>query len=293
MMKMAADFRCNGEIMEEEIPERVLRSIGASYKSCHSESIFMARAARSMKLYNGDSLCKLPFCVTMEADAFGAEVMVSEKASNPRFKGYMFQKLEELKELRQIDLANGRIRELLCSIQLLQRKGETVSLEVQGPFTVLALLIDVMELYRGVHKDRQLVEDTLQLISEGLFSFIQEGISMGAQIISFAEPTGTPEQVGLEMYRQFYSKPSFRLLKKIKDELPNVLIHLCGKTSIAYERSGLCKVSPLIVPMGLTYGDALKMLSMSSNTIIAGHKCMKSTSGIMTSNVVWQIDLLC
>lgn len=292
-MKMAADFRCNGEVTEEEIPERVLGSIGASYRTCHSESIFMAKAARSMKLYNGDSLCKLPFCVTMEADAFGAEVIVSEKSSSPRFNGYMFQKLEELKELKQIDLANGRIRELLCSVQLLQKKGETVSLEVQGPFTVLALLIDVMELYRGVRKNRRLVENALEVISEGLFCFIQEGISMGAQIISYAEPTGTPEQVGLEMYREFYSKPSFSLLKKIKGELPNVLIHLCGKTSIAYERSGLCRVSPLIVPVGLTYGEALKMLSMSNEAIIAGHKCMKSTSGIMTSNVVWQIDLLC
>src|SRR3712207_7159909 len=48
---------------------------------------------------------------------------------------YLFNSIDELENIKEIDLNNGRIKEVLDAIEKLARQGENVILNVEGPFT--------------------------------------------------------------------------------------------------------------------------------------------------------------
>ena len=70
------DFPCLGE-PERPITEDLCRNAGARYASVFSTAEDMVKAALEVKRLNRDVWVKLPFCVTIEAEAFGAEVSLN------------------------------------------------------------------------------------------------------------------------------------------------------------------------------------------------------------------------
>ena len=70
------DFPCLGE-PERPITEDLCRNAGARYTSVFSKAEDMVRAALEVKRLNRDVWVKLPFCVTIEAEALGAEVSLN------------------------------------------------------------------------------------------------------------------------------------------------------------------------------------------------------------------------
>ena len=72
------DFPCLGE-PERPITEDLCRNAGARYASVFSTAEDMVKAALEVKKLNRDVWVKLPFCVTIEAEAFGEAAPVEEQ----------------------------------------------------------------------------------------------------------------------------------------------------------------------------------------------------------------------
>lgn len=275
----------------ESIPRELIEALDLSFRAAHTDATAMARiAARRMEMAR-DVVCRVPFCVTVEAEAFGARVKVPDDEGGPRCSEYRFARMEELAGLQPISLTRGRIAAVLDSLVQLREQGLVVTLNVEGPFTILSFLIDSATLFRGLISHRQVLTEALAVIEEGLISYIREGIRRGAQIISYADPTGALEIFGPALYREVVGASTYRILQRLEADGGGSLVHLCGQKSRSLEKVGLCTAQAVPTPPGATYGDSLRHFVQAKSSAFLGHNCMKSSNLALKQPTVWQIRL--
>lgn len=275
----------------ESLPLELIEELGLRFHAAHTDADAMARVAiRRMQLAK-DVVCRVPFCVTVEAEAFGARIKVPDDEGGPRCSEYCCRQMEELSALQPMDLTRGRIATVLDSLSLLRDQGSVVTLNVEGPFTILSFLIDSSSLFRGLISHRHILEQALALIEESLVRYIREGIRRGAMIISYADPTGALEIFGPKLYREVVGASSYRILHALERERDGALIHLCGQKSRSLEKVGLCTAHSVPAPSGMTYGDSLCHFVQAKTPAFLGHNCMKSSNLALNRPTLWQIRL--
>ncbi|WP_176215481.1 uroporphyrinogen decarboxylase family protein [Sporomusa malonica] len=290
-MSKPINFQCKWD-SAEVMPVAMLEAVGISFYQAHTERHAMAFVAEEKKRLEGDSICRIPFCVMVEAQAFGANVVIPDNESGPTLRDYRFTSMEQLAELDEIDLTSGRINEVLHCAQILKNKGNVVAVNVEGPFTILGLLIDSVELFKGIYLHRQLLEKALETIENSIVKYMLTAAEKGAQIISYADPTGARELVGPELFREISGQSTYNILKKVEARLDGAVVHLCGITSLSLEKSGFCQAKSVAVPDARTYGESICQVLAQDKTIkLLGHNCMKSTPAVLKNPVVWQIEL--
>lgn len=285
------NFKCSGDNLEQ-IPEEVIRETGIAFPGAHTDKVSMVNLAQALRKHKGDAFVRVPFCVTVEAEAFGATIKLGNAVVGPRVEAYRFSAYEEMRSLQRLDLTEGRIKEVLDAVAILSEQGEKVALSVEGPFTILSSLIDPLNLYKGLRKDPQLMLETLKVIEEGLIRYALEGIKRGASIISYADQVGAMDIVGPKVYREYSGPSSHRIISGIRKTGEKVLIHLCGLTSTALEKMEMASAYPIEAEEEETYGQSLiGLVDHLSEPIIIGHKCIKWSSKKMDQPVLWGIEL--
>ena len=290
-MHYPVDFKCKVE-NSENIPASIVESTGISFYKAHTDSSAMSTISEEKKRREGDCFCKIPFCLSVEAEALGANVIITNTEIGPRFEGYKCAAIEELLNITEINLNIGRISEVLRCVQILSSKGSIVALNVEGPFTILGMLIDSTVLYKEIKKNRMVLDSVLQVLENSIVEYIIKGIQKGAKIISYADPTGALEILGPQLYKEISGRISHNILKRVENYLDGTIVHLCAKTSIALVKTKFCKAKPIKVTSGMTYGEALCKFIEDKEIKFIGHNCMTNTPIQMQSQVVWKIDLL-
>lgn len=285
-------FKCTGDNLEQ-IPEEVVRETGMTFPKAHTDKNNIATLAVALMKHRGDLIARVPFCVTVEAEAMGAQIKLGDALNGPRVEDYPYSSIEEMSNLRTLDITKGRIKEVLDAVEIIAAAGEKVSLSVEGPFTIISSLIDPMNFYKGLRKDPQRVREILAVVEAGIISYSREGIKRGASIISYGDPVGAMDIVGPKVYREFSGPSSQRIIKGIKEAGGKVLIHLCGKTSTALEKIEKASSSAIDAGKNLTYGQAmLALIDKITEPVALGHKCIKWSSKKMAQPVLWGIELI-
>jgi uroporphyrinogen-III decarboxylase len=290
-MENEIDFKC---ILDkfEEIPESIARETGVTFPDAHEKSSEISVLSKALRNYHKDSICRVPFCLTVEAEALGANIKLGDEKIGPRVGEYAFKNIEDLKNLKEINLTKGRIGEVLKAVESLSKQGETVALSVQGPFTIMSSLIDPLIFYKAVRKDRAAVETFMEVICSSLEEYIQEALKRGAKIISFSDSAGSLDILGPKTYKDFSGRYSHAVLKGLEDKLGSAFVHLCGVTSKSMDKAGFIKSTPIEVEANMTYGEALeKVINTRDDVKIIGHNCLKRTNLKLSKNIIWKIDL--
>ncbi len=286
------DFKCTGDDLEQ-IPDEVVSKTGVSLPGAHSDKNSMATLARELRKHRGDVIVRVPFCVTVEAEAYGAHIKLGDVLNGPRVESYRFTSIEEMSNLQSLELNEGRISEVLDAVGILAEAGEKVALSVEGPFTILASLIDPMNFYKGLRKDPQQIQEILAVVEEGIIRYSLEGIKRGASIISYADPVGAIGIIGPKVYREYSGPSSGRITKGIREGGGKVLIHLCGKTSTALEKIEMARSYPIATEGAMTYGQGLLgQLDKATGPIMIGHRCIKRSLDRMANPILWRIELI-
>lgn len=290
------DFICTGDDLER-IPEEVVRKTGITLPGAHCDKNKMAILANELRKYRGDVIVRVPFCVTVEAEAYGAHIKLGDALNGPRVESYRFTSIEEMSELQGLMLNEGRMNEVLEAVEILARLGENVALSVEGPFTILSSLIDPLNFYKGLRKDPQRILEILSVVEEGIIHYSLEGFKRGASIISYGDPVGAMGVIGPKVYRGFSGPSSWRIIKGIikgsKDDGGKGLLHLCGKTSTALEKIELASSYPIGIDGSMTYGQALlEQLDQATKPLVIGHRCIKGSLDKLVDPILWGIDLI-
>lgn len=290
-MEKVIEFKCQGDNLEE-IPSSIVEKTGITFPEAHCSKASMCILAKELKQHKDDTLCRVPFCVTVEAEAFGANIKLGDMKAGPRVESYAYNSIDELNSIKHLDFQKGRIKEVLDSVQLLSSKGETVALSVEGPFTIISSLIDPMIFYKAIRKNKEEVLILLKKIEDSLVDYIIEGVKKGARIISYGDPVGAIDIVGPKIYKEFSGITTYNILKRIEGKLDSTVVHICGKTSTAFESLNFSRREAIVFEEGITYGEAIdKVLEERKDVKFIGNSCIKRTPIKMKSPVVWKIEL--
>jgi len=289
-MNQQFKFKCASGGLEE-IPQQLVQKEQFSFPEVLLHAEEMIKLSKAIKDYRNEEYVKLPFCLTIEAEALGAKVNLGDKNIGPRISQYSFNSIDELDNIQRIDYTKNRIREVLEAIQLLADEGEKVILSVQGPYTIAQSLMDPKLLFKATRKDKDKVDKLLTFIEDEVVGYIEKGINRGVKIISYSDSSGTLDILGPKMYEELSGKYNLNVLKRVSKVLKDEIIHICGVTSASLQNSGLIKSISYELNEQLTYSEAInKVIDENKNIKVIGHNCINRFNMKMEKPKVWHIE---
>jgi uroporphyrinogen-III decarboxylase len=272
-VKDAKIFKCTGN-EQDRVPDSLLCELGFNYDEANSNAQKMALLSNAIKEHQNKSYCTLPFCHTVEAEAFGSSIILNNELGN-RIAKYAINVNDDFDKINKIDFNSGRISKLLESIKILKRQGEKVCLDVTGPISLATSIMDSQIFYKSVRKDKGKIDKLMEVIEDSIVEFMLKAVELGVDVISYADPTGTIDIVGPKIYRDLSGQSTYRILKRVENKLGNTVIHICGKTSTSLEAIELLEIEK-IEAEGNNYFEMLARIKEDRNDIrFIGHWCMK------------------
>ncbi len=288
--KKIVDFKCK-KANSSGFSDEIINDLKLEFPKCYQDAEIMAEISRRIEKESGNLLCILPFCHTVEAEAFGASINLSEGIFGPRAATYAYQSVEELLALPNIDFTQGRISAVLKACQILKAQGETVALEVSGFLTILNSLIDVTKIFKAWRKEPETVTNIFHKISANIYRFCEEAKKAGVSIVSYADPAGSVNIVGPKFTEKLAVGYTYPLLKKVSslsDE--NFILHLCPKTSLIFFGLELAERKNLLLEEPIAYNEAC-LKAIGRETVI-GQACLKDTQCILCRGKIIALDFI-
>jgi len=282
-------FRCGGE-PEQHIATELCQRAGLEIYDvyCHSEA--MATMAYIISQIEGDVLCKLPFATMAEAEQLGAKWKFASKAASPVPGELPYKKLTEV-AIPAFSFDSGLMQENLQAIRLLKRRGERVSFNIEGPFTLLSLLVPSKEIYKGMRAQPELLRRLCEQLIENIELEAVYVAEAGADVISYADPLISCSMVSSAVYTTLCGDIIREALQRITTAVPDVTVHVCSATSAAFQRAGFCQCRPFIVPKEMCYGEALCFACRQAGVRLVGHGCLQHSCCRMAKPVVYELQL--
>jgi uroporphyrinogen-III decarboxylase len=208
--------------------------------------------------FSNDSIAAFPQSFVTEAEALGAAVhRTSVGFETVRC---FLEEPEALFSLPRLSEAEP-VRRVLEQMRGAP-KDKILLLKANGPYSILASLIDPKHFYRWLVKHRAGIHRALDQITGGLTEYLCAAIGCGASIISLADPYASPRILGEKRYREFAAAPLVTLMKNVAAktggaaEKPDAVIHLCPHNSVPLTQLGYTGVRNIPVRRG-SYIDAL------------------------------------
>lgn len=272
-MVMEKIFKCVGN-EGDAIPKEVLDKLKLSTYDVNKFGDNMVTVSKALREYNKEIYCTVPFCHTVEPEAFGSSIIFNNIVGN-RIGKYAIDDINSASSITNIDLKEGRIAEVLSAIKKLKDQEEKVRLDVTGPISIATSIMDTQVFYKAIRKEKKIIDNLLKIIEDSIVAYIVEGVNQGADIISFADPTGTIDIVGPNLYKEISGKSTYNILNRIENKLNRSICHICGKTSTSLEYIGLLEVEKIKVK-GTNYYEMIENLKNERDDIkFIGHWCLK------------------
>ncbi|MBU5225182.1 methylcobamide--CoM methyltransferase [Clostridium senegalense] len=287
-------FKCVSDNIES-IPKTICDCYPDFYTRINTNE-FMSKISKEIKEIRNDVFCKVPFCNTIEAEAFGGIIKLADENTSSRVGEYLINSVEDLEKIRPINFSKGRIKEVLDSVKNLSEDKENVVLMVEGPMTIVTSLMDSRLFYKLYRKNKDAIEKLLNLIEEGIVEYIREAIKNGVKVISYADPVGNIDIIGPKYFKELTGTMTCNIIRSVKDILisNNVLFHICGRTSTSLEECDFVNKKCIHGNEELTYGENLINLSLNKENdklIVVGHWCIKRTFLNKSDNIITLLEL--
>lgn len=228
---------CPGGMMNMIVGD-IMDISSVKWPEAHINCNMMAKLTLSMYENGGFENCGVPFCMTVEAEAMGAEVYMGTKYNEPRVVRYPIENITEWRTLKSIDTELGRVKVVLDAIKILTNENEGVPVigNLIGPISLASSLIEPMYYYKDLRKHPKESHEFMEFVTENLIEFGKAQIDAGAQVIAISDPSGTGEILGPKLFREYaipYLNKIVQDLKAYKDV--EVIIHICGRLQSIYK----------------------------------------------------------
>jgi [methyl-Co(III) methanol-specific corrinoid protein]:coenzyme M methyltransferase len=210
----------------------VMDASGASWPEAHSDAPLMARLALSMRKASDFDSVAVPFCMTVEAESFGAPVDMGSPTIQPRPAGRLFEPEEEF-ALPRPDFTLGRAGVLLEAIRIARRAAGDFAVigNVVGPFSLLAMLTDPLKVLRWTRREPARLGRYLDELAAAAADFARLQAAAGADVICIAEPTATGDILGGELFGEFVLGRLNALTDAIRQAGARAVVHICGNVA--------------------------------------------------------------
>ena len=272
------------------ISAEVTDGLGLEFPDAYMHSDTMQTLAKAIKAHDKADFCLLPFCRTVEAEAMGAVLNYGDANTGPRAKDPVCGTCDDVLALPAVDVTKGRMAEVIRACAGLKAQGETVCLEVTGPFTILNALMEPRKVFKAYRKDPEGMKKVLNKLSNDLLAYIKAGKEAGVDIFIFSDSAGAPELLGPKFMTQGVEDFYHPFLKKVEELMDDSCIFLmCPKFTYAVIDTGFGEFRDHQLEEGIGFLQA--MLQMKGRVKIAGQVCIKNIGVKLANGRFREIEL--
>jgi [methyl-Co(III) methanol-specific corrinoid protein]:coenzyme M methyltransferase len=203
---------------------------GAHWPQAHKDANQLARLAESIHLYTEIECIKLPFCMTIEVEALGAEIDYRTRDTVPTEKHHLYERPEQL--IGPDDFFDrARVPVVLNAISQLRKKYDSeiaIVTSIVGPFSLAEKIFGFDNFLTWVLDNPDWVHRAMQTLTPLAIRYSQAQVNAGADAIIIGEAGCSGGLISPHTYRDFILPYHRELCAAIS--APTIL-HICGKST--------------------------------------------------------------
>lgn len=187
------------------------------------------QAVKALSEKYPSAACTLIMDLTVEAEAFGAPIVMPEDEI-PSVSGRLLSSAEEIEALQIPSLSAGRVPQYLMANMLSARNitDRPVFAGCIGPFSLAGRLYDMNEIMMGIYIEPDAMHLLLDKCTTFIINYCQAIKKTGVAGVMMAEPAS-----GLlsdEDAMQFSTEYVKRVVDAVQDDNFTLVLHNCGNT---------------------------------------------------------------
>lgn len=252
---------CPGGMMNMVITE-IMEEAHITFPQAHMNAQMMADLAAAVYEKGCFENYGVPFCMTIEAEDFGAKVDMGTNIYEPHVVEYCINSVTQWEKALPINYQEGRAKVVVDAIKLLKAKGEDVPIigNLTGPISTASSIVEPVVFYKELRKNNNKSHEFLDFVTKQLILFAKQQIKAGADIIAISDPSGTGEILGPKLFEEFAVKYINRIIDAIQKENIPVIVHICGQMKKVYPQLNKIKSDVLSFDSIVSIGEARKEL---------------------------------
>ena len=218
-----------------------MKSYDAYWPAAHNDPVKMAKLASVAHRKCGLDNVSLPFCMTVEAEVFGAPVNFFEDSVKwPSVKKFIAKEVSDLhfpKDLPSV----GRIPVITKAIEILKREFDgivPVNAYIVPPFTSLSsYLVETMDFLKWLIRSPENAKEFLTSTWKTYSEIAQIYNEAGADTITLHEMGASTDNISPKQFDTFVKPYLTKIISEVK--CPTIL-NVCGSANLIVENMIRC-----------------------------------------------------
>jgi [methyl-Co(III) methanol-specific corrinoid protein]:coenzyme M methyltransferase len=205
----------------------LMGAVGVRWPDAHHDPEQMLRAGAAAHELCGLESVKVPFDMTVESGALGADIDYGTPNTLPRARAPLYATPQELGDPDDYP-TRGRIPTVLAAIRLARhRYGEQVPViaSVVGPFTLCGFLFGQETLLTWMLSEPETLQAAMRGVSRLVARYIGEQFRAGAHVVQVAEPVASGDLISPAQYARHVAPFHQEISRGAGGPL---LAHICG-----------------------------------------------------------------
>jgi [methyl-Co(III) methanol-specific corrinoid protein]:coenzyme M methyltransferase len=205
----------------------LMGSVGVKFPEAHHDPAQMMKLGAAAHEVCGLESVKVPFDLTVETGALGADIDYGTNETLPRATKPPFENPEDF-IFNEDYVKRGRIPVVLEAIRLSRKEyGDRAPVisSLVGPFTLSALLFGMERLFIWMLQEPDRYRAALKKATHLCMAYAREQFEAGSHVIQIADPSSSRDLISSEHYGAFVAPYHKELCSAFY--FPTV-IHICG-----------------------------------------------------------------
>jgi len=207
---------------------QAMENVGAYWPAAHSDPEQMVKLGVSLYRLAGLETARIPFCLTVQAEALGCKVNMGTIDRQPSVMEHPTTPPEQLTVPPDF-LSRGRIPAVLKATELLRKHADLPKIVgIEGPITLAGHLVGVEKLMISLIRQRDAVVKVVDICTKANVEYAKALIDAGAEVIVPCDPTASPELMSPKDFGSI-AKPKLRELAHVITKKGGIgVLHICG-----------------------------------------------------------------
>lgn len=244
-----------------------IEAIGKTVKDAVTDGKIHYEAVKYLADLYDSAACTTIMDLTVEAEAFGARVMIPEDEI-PSVTGAIVHDEASVNALEIPDMTKGRIPQYLLANRLAAENIQKPVLSgCIGPYSLAGRLYDMTEIMIAIYIDPETIVKLLDKCTRFLIQYCRELKNTGTAGVIIAEPAaGLLSNDDCMTYSTYFVK---QIVEAVQDDDFAVILHNCGNTGHATQAMIESKAC------GLHFGNKINMTDVlkecPSDVVVMGN----------------------
>lgn len=266
-----------------------MEKTGAFWPDAHTDAAKMATLGSSLYELAGLECARIPFDLTLEADAMGCRVDLGSEDRTPQITKTPFDSSSDIKVPEDF-LNRGRIQVVLEAAEKLKEKyGDDLPIIVgmTGPLTLAGQLLGIEKLVRYMRSRPNEVESAMDEVLEASIQYANAISEINPDVICIADPTSAPDLIDPFQFKNMV-KP--RLEDLAMEISTKKVLHICGSTEPIIRDMATAGFDGLSVEEKVDISKAKGEIKGGGKTIRVGGRTMSMGGEDKTPKLVGNIS---